>query len=207
MSTKPPARERLSSDDLLLLDEEQVTTALLVGRIQCGDESALTSLYDLWGARVYSIALHLLGDHDDAEDVVELAFSRIWRDARLYDATRGSVGAWIVVITRSLALTRRRTGERRARHDELRYSHAELEGTITAASPLLDLEANERRERIDFAVTRLPEEQQRVVRMTFAEGLSQAEIANRLGIPLGTVKTRIRLAFSKLRGLLADLRA
>ena len=92
------------------------------------------------------------------------------------------------------------------RHDEMRSQFAMDEGTITAASPLQNLVAGEDREAVEKAVSRLPEEQERVVRMTFFEGLSQVEIAERLGIPLGTVKTRVRLAFVKLRAALDSLR-
>jgi RNA polymerase sigma-70 factor (ECF subfamily) len=148
----------------------------------------------------------VLGDESDAEEVVERTFSRIWQDASKYDCTRGSVAAWIVVISRSHALSRLRVQQTRVRHDELRTTHAEVEGPIMAASPLNTLEAKEDQERIDHAVSGLPEEQERVVRMTFFEGLSQTEIAARLGVPLGTVKTRVRLAFAKLRDSLAELR-
>jgi RNA polymerase sigma-70 factor (ECF subfamily) len=178
----------------------------LIARIQRRDEGALGELYDLWVDRVYSIALKVLGDHDEAEEVVEWTFTQVWRDASRYDPARGAVGAWIVVIARSYALTRVRALGRRARHDELRTAHLAMEGMVSAASPLQEMESGEHRQLVDHAVSRLPEEQQRVVRMTFFEGLSQNEIASQLGIPLGTVKTRIRLAFSKLRGLLADLR-
>ena len=181
--------------------------ALLIGRIQCGDESALSQLYDRWVDRVYSIAAHVLGTSDDADDVVERTFSKIWKDARAYDPERGSVGAWIVTIARSHALTLQRAEGRRMRHDELRVRYLQNEGTISAASPLQDMEASEDRALVQGAMSRLPEEQERVVRMTFYEGLSQTEISDRLGVPLGTVKTRVRLAFAKLRASLAGVKA
>jgi RNA polymerase sigma-70 factor (ECF subfamily) len=185
---------------------ETETDTLLIGRIQCGDESALGRLYDRWVDRVYSVAAHVLGTTDDADDVVERTFSQIWKDAGRYDPERGSAGAWIVTIARSHALTHRRSDTRRLRHDELRSQFLMDEGTITAASPLQNLMAGEDRQAVQMAVSRLPDEQERVVRMTFFEGLSQAEIAQRLGIPLGTVKTRVRLAFVKLRATLESLR-
>ncbi len=182
------------------------TDRLLVGRVVRGDEAALAALYDRWVDRVYSIAAHVLGASDQADDVVEKVFSQIWKDAARYDAERGSVAAWIVTIARSHALTMRRSETRRLRNDEMRSQFMLDEGTVTAASPLQELEAGDDRKAVDRAVSRLPDEQERVVRMTFFEGLTQAEIAERLGIPLGTVKTRVRLAFSKLRGSLGGLR-
>jgi RNA polymerase sigma-70 factor (ECF subfamily) len=182
------------------------TDRLLVGRVVRGDETALAALYDRWVDRVYSIAAHVLGTSDHADDVVEKAFSQIWKDAGRYDAERGSVAAWIVTIARSHALTMRRSEGRRLRHDEMRSQFLLEEGTITAASPLQNMVAGEDRQAVERAMSRLPEEQERVVRMTFFEGLTQAEIAERLGIPLGTVKTRVRLAFVKLRAALDSLR-
>lgn len=185
---------------------DQETDRLLIGRVVRGDEVALAALYDRWVDRVYSIATHVLGGSDQADDVVEKAFSQIWKDAARYDAERGSVAAWIVTIARSHALTMRRSEGRRLRHDEMRSQFLQEEGTITMASPLQNLVAGEDRQTVERAMSRLPEEQERVVRMTFFEGLSQAEIAERLGIPLGTVKTRVRLAFVKLRVTLGSLR-
>jgi RNA polymerase sigma-70 factor (ECF subfamily) len=182
------------------------TDRLLVGRVVLCDEAALAALYDRWVDRVYSIAAHVLGASDQADDVVEKVFSQIWKDAARYDAERGSVTAWIVTIARSHALTMRRSETRRLRHDELRSQFVLDEGSIAAASPLQNLVAGEDRQEVEQAVSRLPEEQQRVVRMTFFEGLTQAEIAERLEIPLGTVKTRVRLAFVKLRRTLDGLR-
>lgn len=182
------------------------TDRLLVGRVARGDEAALACLYDRWVDRVYSIAAHVSGASDGADDVVEKVFSQIWKDAARYDAERGSVAAWIVTIARSQALTARRAEGRRLRHNEMRSQFLRDEGTITAASPLQELESGENRQAVHEAVSSLPDEQERVVRMTFFEGLSQAEIAERLGIPLGTVKTRVRLAFVKLRRTLDGLR-
>ncbi|HEY0154864.1 MAG TPA: sigma-70 family RNA polymerase sigma factor [Longimicrobium sp.] len=182
------------------------TDRLLVGRVVRGDEIALAALYDRWADRVYSIAAHVMGASDGADDVVARTFTQIWKDAARYDAERGSVAAWIVIIARSHALTMRRSEGRRIRHDEMRSQFVLDEGTIAAASPLQEVETGEDRQAVHNAMSRLPEEQERVVRMTYFEGLTQAEIAERLGIPLGTVKTRVRLAFSKLRATLGGLR-
>jgi RNA polymerase sigma-70 factor (ECF subfamily) len=81
---------------------------VLVARIKSGDERALGALYDRWVDKVYSVASHLVADADGAEEVVEQTFSQVWRDAHRYDRSRGSVGAWIIVIARTGSLTWRR---------------------------------------------------------------------------------------------------
>lgn len=177
-----------------------------MGRIQCGDERALAALFDRRADEVHAIAAHLLGSGDEADEVVERTFLHVWREAGSYDPGRGSVGAWITVIARSRALDRLRAEKRRLRLDALRSSHAADEGSMAAISPLQHAETSEHRALVADAVDRLPDEQRRVVRMTFFEALSQSEIAARLGIPLGTVKTRVRLAFARLRDSLALLR-
>ncbi|MBD0320808.1 MAG: sigma-70 family RNA polymerase sigma factor, partial [Gemmatimonadetes bacterium] len=197
MSSAPPPQNSAGPEEGSAAARAQETDALLVGRMQAADEGALSALYDRWVNQVYSVAVHILGCPDDADDVVERTFSQLWRDAGRYDPARGSVGSWIIVIARSHALTRRRGDLRRGRHDELRAGYMENEGAVSAASPLQQAEASEDRERVQGAVGRLPEEQQRVVRMAYFDGLSQTEIAERLGVPLGTVKTRVRLAIAK----------
>lgn len=207
MSSAPPPQNRVSPDEGSAPARAQETDALLVGRIQAEDEGALSTLYDRWVDQVYSIAVHILGGSDEADDVVERTFSQVWRDAERYDPARGSVASWIIVIARSQALTRRRSDLRRVRHDEMRTTYMENEGAVSVSSPLQNMEASEDRELIRGAVGRLPEDQQRVVRMAYFDGLSQTEIAERLGIPLGTVKTRVRLAISKLRASLGGLQS
>ena len=179
---------------------------LLLGRMQCGDEQALSAFYDRWVDTVYSVAARLLDDPEDAEEIVEQTFSQIWRDAKRYDPQRGGIGAWVVVIARSESLSRRRgTIRREHRHDRLRVELAHNPLALPP-SPLQEVEESERCELIQRAVSRLPDEQRNVVRLTFFDGLSQTEIASAMGVPLGTVKTRVRLAFAKLRGSLCPLR-
>jgi len=109
MLTVSALHERSAHSSTLLSVRTQDDADLeLVARIKCGDEQALGALYDRWLDKVYSIASHLAADPDDAEEVVERTFSQVWRDAHRYDRSRGSVGAWIIVIARSESLTRRR---------------------------------------------------------------------------------------------------
>ena len=178
---------------------------LLLARMQCGDEQALSAFYDRWVHTVYSVAAHVLGEPEEAEEIVERTFSQIWRDAGRYNPARGGIGAWVVVIARSQSLSRRRSKIRRERHEMSWVDHQVHEPSTPPASPLREAEESEQRELIRRAVGRLPDEQRSVVRLTFFDGLSQTEIASALGVPLGTVKTRVRLALAKLRASLAVL--
>lgn len=184
---------------------EDDVDALLLRRVRDGAETALGTLYDRWGDAVYALAFKILGDADEAEDVVERVFTQVWSEAERYHPGRGAVGTWIVLIARSRALDRLRRIRSRQRHEERADEVPETEAPPSAGSPLQDAVAGERREQVGRALRGLPREQERVVRMSFFGGLSQREIADELELPLGTVKTRVRLALRKLRGALSPL--
>ena len=174
----------------------------VVRQIAGGDESALAALYDRWAQPVYSVVAHLLKDADGAEDVVEETFWQVWQRASSYDASRGTVRTWILTIARSRALDRLRS-RRRNREDIA----ADL-GVIRdpAPDPSEDVESGERRRLVYAALQDLPEDQRRALDLAYFRGLSQSEIAELLGEPLGTIKTRMRLGMQKLRDKLVGLR-
>jgi RNA polymerase sigma-70 factor, ECF subfamily len=178
-------RETHSASDLTLLE-----------RMRDGDEDALATLYDLWSDRVHALAMHLLRDARDAEDIVEETFWQAWRGAARYDASRGKVGAWLLTICRSRALDRLRVRKRRP-------EDLSLDDAPTAASPQPDamdaMVTSETGRVVRAALAELPAEQRQALELTYFGGLSQSEIADRTGQPLGTVKTRVRLALVKLR--------
>jgi RNA polymerase sigma-70 factor (ECF subfamily) len=175
----------------------------LVQRMAQGDEAALAALYDRYGTLLHSMALRIVGDPDDAEEVVEEAFWQAWRQAGRYHPERGGISTWLVMIVRSRALDRVRA-ERRFR-DALPVSAAEPLHDLSRPSPLDAAAADERSRRVAEVVATLPAEQRRTVEMAYYGGMSQSEIAAATGEPLGTVKTRARLALQKLRGALAGL--
>lgn len=181
----------------------------LVARMSAGDDAALAQFYDRWSRPVFALVLHLVRDGDDAEDVVEEAFWQAWRQASRYDASRGQVGTWLLAIARTRALDRLRS-RRRLREEPLTpVSLGDSdEGGATAATddPSHRAEASERRAIVASALQALPREQREVLELAYFAGLSQAEIADRTGQPLGTVKTRTRLAANKLRESLATYR-
>jgi RNA polymerase sigma-70 factor (ECF subfamily) len=148
----------------------------------------------------FGLAQAMLGEPEAAEEVVQDVFERIWREARSYRAERGSVRTWLLAIARNAAIDRyRRTGSKRGKETSLDES---AERADPEAEALLDRAV--RSERVRAALRDLPPEQRTVISLSFYGGLAQSEIASRLGIPLGTVKGRARLALSKLRGALAD---
>jgi len=166
-----------------------------------GEHGALAELYDRHGRLVYSLALRVLHDQGDAEDVVQDVFSQAWRQASRYESSRGPVVAWLMNLARSRAIDRLRS--RRAR-PETGADDAEVARMPDLAPPIDDqLALSDQAERIRAAVEQLSLLQRVAIELAFYEGLTHVEIAERLELPLGTVKTRIRQGLAKLKERLA----
>jgi RNA polymerase sigma-70 factor, ECF subfamily len=178
----------------------------LVRRMAAGDESALGTLYDRYSPLLHSVARRIVGDPDDAEEVLEETFWQAWRQAGRYEESRGGLSTWLVMIARSRAVDRVRARRRvrEERWDELPEPAADTAGDDV--SPLDSAEMDEVRRMVGRAVATLPPEQRQTVELAYFRGLSQSEIAEATGQPLGTVKTRARLALQKLREALVVLR-
>ncbi len=177
----------------------------LVDAIRGGDERALATLYDRYAPVVMGLAVRIARDSTIAESVLLETFAQAWTDARRYDARRGAVASWLVTIARSRALDAVRASQCQARLGSVSVDDAppaQLAAEDFASNPLRALESSERRVAVAEALGALPEPQRQAVELAFFEGLSQSEIAERLAEPLGTIKTRIRLAMTKLRQLL-----
>jgi RNA polymerase sigma-70 factor (ECF subfamily) len=186
----------------------------LVRRMQAGDERALNAFYERWFPIVNAVVTRILKSADDVEDVVEEAFWQVWRQADRFTTERGSVQTWLLTIARSRALDRLRA-RRRLREDSIDDTAGGTDQTGTAAEaavvrsasdPLLDVEHAERRTLVLAALAELPRDQREALELGYFGGLSQSEIAERTGQPLGTIKTRMRLAMQKLRERLSLLR-
>jgi RNA polymerase sigma-70 factor, ECF subfamily len=185
-----------------------VPDSQLVGRMAAGEDAALGDLYDRYGKMVYALALAIVREPADAEEVVVDAFGQAWRRAGSFDATRGSVAAWLSTIARSRALDTVRARGRRVRAHERAalLSDEGLAAPITAAGdPAHGVEQSEARRLVSQALAALPGPQRTAIELAYFEGLSQSEIAERLAEPLGTIKTRMRSGMEKLRALLGPL--
>jgi RNA polymerase sigma-70 factor, ECF subfamily len=205
-SAAPPA-------DLTTTRGSDVDVAL-VRRMQAGDERALSEFYARWFPVVNSLISRMLKSADDVEDVVEETFWQVWRQANRFAEGRGSVQTWLLTIARSRTLDRLRA-LRRLREDsiddrgtdsERGPSAADSSFISPASDPSMHTEHQERRTLVLAALADLPGEQREALELGYFGGLSQSEIAERTGQPLGTIKTRMRLAIMKLRDRLSVLR-
>jgi len=166
-----------------------------MGRLAAGDRDAVAELYDRHAARVFALARRILRNESDAEDVVQDVFSQVWRTARQYETARGTVAGWLLVIARTRAIDRLR-----ARTIRPETTEAPLDAMAASAVPAPDqLVSDEQAGRVRRALAALPDDQRLSLELAYFEGLTQSEIADRLGTPLGTVKTRIRTALITLR--------
>jgi RNA polymerase sigma-70 factor (ECF subfamily) len=149
------------------------------------------------------VALRILNSRSDAEEVLQETFLEVWRRAREFDPGRGGLETWVMTIARTRAIDRRRTLSTMAR---VAADVATRPPPVSAApvDPSEAAEQGQERARVAAALRELPPEQREVVELAYFEGLSQREIAERTGDPLGTVKTRARLALEKLATLLGS---
>jgi RNA polymerase sigma-70 factor, ECF subfamily len=166
----------------------------LVARMARGDRSAVAELYERHAGRLLALAHGILRSQQEAEDLIHDVFLEAWRRSTDYERERGSVRTWLVLRTRSRCLDRIKSG-RRATLSESPEEHAEV-----MSAP--DHEPDQGR--LHQILSSMPEPQREVIRLGYFEGLSTAEIALRLGIPAGTVKSRTRAALSSLRTVLGD---
>ncbi len=168
----------------------------LLRKIATGDDEALRTLYREYGSLAYALAYRMLGRRERAEDVVQEAFLRVWRHAGRFDGARASFPTWLTRIVRNLCIDELRRKDPSQSADVL----DDVEQWVAHASPIdrpiLD------RLIIREAFLALPMEQSRVVEMAYFEGLTHREIARNLGIPEGTVKSRLRLGLQRLRQVL-----
>jgi RNA polymerase sigma-70 factor (ECF subfamily) len=211
MATEAPAQREVAREPARSAHAADGDLAL-VERMQRGDEQALSAFYARWFPVVSALISRILKSADDVEDVVEETFWQAWRQANRFSPDRGSVQTWVLTIARSRALDRFRA-TRRLREDTIDEGNSPDVGSPSVgatlpstSNPLLDAEHAERRRLVVAALSELPPEQREALELGYFGGLSQSEIAERTGQPLGTVKTRMRLAMLKLRDRLAPLR-
>lgn len=169
------------------------TEGLIAGLTE-GRERALTELYDRFGGAVYSLAFRVTGDRGAAEEISLDTFLQVWQQAGRFNADQGSLQSWLFTIARSRAIDRVRAAKavkRTQAEDSTAEQHVER--------PDETVELAERRRLVRQAITGLTPSQRAALELAYFEGLSHAQIAERLGEPLGTVKTRVRQAMIALR--------
>jgi RNA polymerase sigma-70 factor, ECF subfamily len=172
--------------------------AALVGALKRGDSQALEELYRRHSPRCFALLVRMLRERSDAEEVLQESFVDIWRRAGEYSTARGAVEAWILVIARSRAIDRLRTRGARLRLVQQTEQMAAAPASVQPEPA--DVHANTRLRR---ALGTLPAEQRRALELAYWDGLSQREISEHTGDPLGTVKTRVRLGLQRLAELLS----
>ena len=175
---------------------EPADDAALVRRVDAGDPDALRVLYERYGGIVFGMTFRLLGDRQAAEECTQDVFVSAWRTARNYEPERARVSTWLMAIARNRAIdaTRRRAARPVDPHEDVQSADeapdtAELVSSADEAA------------RVAGALAELPDAQREALSLAYFDGLSHTEIAERLGLPVGTVKGRIRLALDRLRAL------
>jgi RNA polymerase sigma-70 factor, ECF subfamily len=164
------------------------------------DRTAFASLFESFAPRIKAMLMRSGATADAAEDVAQETLLMVWRKAAYFNPDRASAAAWIFTIARNLRVDRLRIDKRAAQ-----YAPLEIAEPVPPESPDDALNASERDERVRVALKQLSQEQVRVVQLSFFEGRAHGDIAALLNLPLGTVKSRVRLAMTRLRNLLGDL--
>ncbi len=175
----------------------------LIHRMSAGDQSALAEFYDQSSGLVFAMVIRILNDTGAAEEITLDTYHQVWRQAQNYDLERGKPLSWLIVIARNRAIDRLRS-TRMTKQEQT---------SLEAAEPLLTLEstpedaasATERQKIVRMALAQLKPEQRQLIEIAFFTGLTHQEISDKLQLPLGTVKTRIRAGMVKLRELLLQL--
>lgn len=165
------------------------------------DPQAFRELFRTYGPRVKALLMRLGADAEIAEDITQETLLTVWRKANLFSAEKGSLSTWVHTIARNLWIDRMR---REAIWENL---PDEIELIPSGAEePEIALTREQERNRLRAALANLPPEQKEVIRLAYIDGLSQSQIAERLRLPLGTVKSRLRLAFAKIREAMGERR-
>ncbi len=178
----------------------------LVARVAGGDQAAFEQLYDQSSSLLFTLVSRIVGNPGDAADLLQEIYLEVWRKASNYDRARGTPMAWLVTLARSRAIDRVRALGSRGKGVTASLDDTPASDLIAAGTDALELRAaNERQSLIWKALATLPLVQRQAIELAYYEGLTHVEISERLNVPLGTIKTRIRLAMEKLRDGLQPL--
>lgn len=184
------------------MDYSALTDEQVLERLIAGESWAMAVLYDRYARLVFSLALKILNDRGASEEVVQEVFVKVWRRAGDYNPGRGKFSSWLSGIAHHHAIDelRRRRVRPAAADDESAADDVPADGPVPFEAAVQSIE----QQRIFHALECIPAEQRHPIELAYFEGYTQQEIAVKLGEPLGTIKTRMRLGMIKLRGLLQD---
>lgn len=197
----------------LRIDREQSNDfdLLLLAEIARKNEDALIRLYDKYRRSVYSMLLRIVKIESEAEELLQDVFMQVWEKAELFDAERGYFDTWLFTLTHNKAINTLRSRLYKKNAQEDRKDIQDLAAVVTPlttqeTTPLSVQEAADDRKAVLDALDKIPSDQRDALMLAYYEGFSQSEIAEKLGVPLGTIKTRMRQGMIKLQGLLRELR-
>jgi RNA polymerase sigma-70 factor, ECF subfamily len=175
---------------LILADED------LISLVEAADAEAFATLYDRHSRAAFSLAYRMMGERQASEDLMQDAFLKVWRSAKSYRAERGSVRTWILSIVHNRGIDQLRSTASRRRTQE------KVEASAPVSQPseaFAETWRNSQREQVREALGTLPQEQRKILELAYFSGYTHVEIAELLGLPLGTVKGRMRLGLKKVR--------
>ncbi len=184
---------------------EESSESILLERIKTGDEGAFAEFYDRLSPLLFGLVFKILNDAREAEDVLQEGFLLVWKKAASYDPARSSPSTWATMIFRHKAIDRLRARERRSRGLEKAALEPETGGGGSDGQPEKSIWQSESNSAVRSALERLPEEQREAIQFAFFTGLTQMQISEKLGAPLGTIKARIRRGMLKLREYLTGI--
>lgn len=191
MTSLTPEQEQSVEEDMQLLR-----------RIAQKDPASFQAFYRKYGGLIFTTISNVLNDHHDAEDIMQEVLVQIWQKAHLYEPRKGKPLTWLTTMARNRAIDRIRAKQRRSRlNDDFETENKSVQPEFDAESGSDRLLEKERQTVIRRAVAKLTPDQREAIHLAYFTGMTQAEVAERLGEPLGTVKARIRRGVSRLEGL------
>jgi RNA polymerase sigma-70 factor (ECF subfamily) len=192
---------------MIVAMKTSVEPSSLLPAVATGDLAAFEQLYDRHSSTLYALLLRILSNPDDAQEVLQETFVKAWTNAKMFDAVRGSDMAWLISIARSRGIDRLRSRRVRGdREDEAGREISSSFGFVQKRTGADDAIEAQERNAVRSALAELPEAQRAALALAYFEGFSQSEIAEKLGEPLGTIKTRMQLGMKKLRESLKAFR-
>ncbi|MFI5263175.1 MAG: sigma-70 family RNA polymerase sigma factor [Candidatus Kapaibacterium sp.] len=178
----------------------------LLARISQGDQKSLATLYDKYARLIYSLTLRIVRNEEEARELQQDVFLQVWQKAALFDNERGSFVTWLVTLAHNKSINTLRSRRYKKSAKEAKQDIADItsDSTVSHHTPLSDAMESDERRHVLAALEQIPELQRKALYLSYYEGYSQSEIAEMLGEPLGTIKTRMRKGMMKLVAILGD---